>query len=242
MADLNPEHEKALLTARFLLDLGHDPEAVYANELIPANLQDWVRGKLTEEQNRTFERVRVISAAESEHDWVAGLDRTTWHYWPTLRRFLLGKKNWPRDTVASLDDASDSILSKLAHPATDEFDIRGLVLGYVQSGKTANFTAVIAKAADVGYKLVVVFSGIDKGLRRQTQLRLNRELTGYPGNPPNAVEQPPVGKQWHQFTTDALDGDFNRGRANTAALQGSQPVLLVVKKNGEVLRRLQVWF
>lgn len=242
MADLDPEHEKALRTARFLLDLGHDPEAVYANELIPANLREWVRGKLTDEQNRTFERVRVISAAESEHDWVAALDRTAWHYWPTLRRFLLGKKNWPRDTVASLDDASDSILSKLAHPATDEFDIRGLVLGYVQSGKTANFTAVIAKAADAGYKLVVVFSGIDNGLRRQTQLRLNRELTGYPGNPPNAVEQPPVGKQWHQFTTDTLDGDFNRGRANTAALQGSQPVLLVVKKNGAVLRRLQAWF
>lgn len=242
MADLEPEHDKALRTARFLLDLGHAPEAVYNNDLIPAGLREWLKGKLTEEANRTFERVRVISAAESEHDWVAALDRSNWHYWPTLRRFLLGKKNWPRDTVSSLDDASDRILAKLAPPSTDEFDIRGLVLGYVQSGKTANFTAVIAKAADAGYKLVVVFSGIDNGLRRQTQLRLNRELTGYPGNPPHAVEQPPVGKQWHQFTTDTLDGDFNRGRANTAALQGSQPVLLVVKKNGSVLRRLKAWF
>ena len=240
--DLDLEHDKALRTARFLLDLGHDPETVYASDLIPTSLRDWVRGKLTEEANRTFERVRVISAAESEHDWVAALERSTWHYWPTLRRFLLGKKNWPRDTVSSLDDASDRILAKLAHPSTEEFDIRGLVLGYVQSGKTANFTAVIAKAADAGYKLVVVLSGIDNGLRRQTQLRLNRELTGYPGNPPHAVEQPPVGKQWHQFTTDTLDGDFNRGRANTAALQGSQPVLLVVKKNGHVLRRLKAWF
>lgn len=242
MPDLDAEHEKALSTARVLLDLGHPPEAIYANELIPTYLREWVRGKLTEEANRTFERVRIISTAESENDWVAALDRGSWHYWPTLRRFLLVKKKWPRDTISSLDDASDRILAKLAPPSTDEFDIRGLVLGYVQSGKTANFTAVIAKAADAGYKLVVVFSGIDNGLRRQTQLRLNRELTGYPGNPSHAVEQPPVGKQWHQFTTDTLDGDFNRGRANTAALQGSQPVLLVVKKNGAVLRRLQAWF
>ena len=242
MTDLDHEHNKALSTARFLLDLGHAPEAVYASDLIPAYLREWVRGRLTEEANRTFEKVRIISAAESEHDWVADLDRNTWHYWPALRVFLLGKKNWPRDTVSSLDDASDRILAKLAPPTTGEFDIRGLVLGYVQSGKTANFTAVIAKAADAGYKLVVVFSGIDNGLRRQTQLRLNRELTGYPGNPPHAVEQPPVGRQWHQFTTDTLDGDFNRGLANTAALQGSQPVLLVVKKNGSVLRRLKAWF
>lgn len=242
MSNLDADHDRALATARVLLDLGHPPETVYANELIPAHLREWVRGKLTEEANRTFERVRVISAAETEHDWVAALDRSTWHYWPTLRRHLLVKKKWPRDTISSLDDASDSILSKLAPPSTDEFDIRGLVLGHVQSGKTANFTAVIAKAADAGYKLVVVFSGIDNGLRRQTQLRLNRELTGYPGNPPHAVEQPPVGRQWHQFTTDTLDGDFNRGRANTAALQGSQPVLLVVKKNGAVLRRLKAWF
>lgn len=242
MANLDAEHEKALSTARVLLDLGHPPEVVYASELIPGHLREWVRNELAEEENRTFERVRVISAAESENDWVASQDRNSWHYWPTLRRFLLVKKKWPRDTINSLDEASDSILSKLAPPDTDEFDIRGLVLGYVQSGKTANFTAVIAKAADTGYRLVVVFSGVDNGLRRQTQLRLNRELTGYPGNPSYAVEQPPVGKQWHQFTSDTLDGDFNRGRANTAALQGSQPVLLVVKKNGAVLRRLKAWF
>jgi hypothetical protein len=130
----------------------------------------------------------------------------------------------------------------LKPPTQSEFDVRGLVLGYVQSGKTANFTAVIAKAADAGYRLVVVFSGIDKGLRRQTQIRLNRELTGYAHNPKGAVRFPPVGKQWHQFTTDDLDGDFHPGRANSAALQGSQPVLIVVKKNGAVLRRLRAWF
>ncbi len=242
MSQLSTQQEQALKTARILLDLGHPKAVVLANPLIPVDLKQWVDQRLNEEANRTFERARVISATVEQSDWLGSIDRSEWHYWPTLRSFLLGVKGWPKDTVTSLDDASDRILRELKPPSTSEFDIRGLVLGYVQSGKTANFTALIAKAADAGYRLVVVFSGIDNGLRRQTQIRLNKELTGYPTNPPGAVRMPPVGKQWHQFTTDDLQGDFHAGRANHAALQGSQPVLIVVKKNGPVLRRLQSWF
>ena len=242
MVNITLLQDQALRTARLLLDLGHPKDTVVANPVIPVEFRPWVSEKLDEEANRTFERARVISASDDLTDWLAGIDRSEWHYWPTLRRYLLTIKGWPKDTVTSLDDASDRILRELKPPSTPEFDIRGLVLGYVQSGKTANFTALIAKAADAGYRLVVVFSGIDNGLRRQTQIRLNRELTGYSNNPLGAVRLPPVGKQWHQFTTDDLQGDFHAGRANHAALQGSQPVLLVVKKNGAVLRRLQAWF
>ena len=242
MSDLTPQQDQALRTARVLLDLGHSRHSVLNNPVIPEDLRAWVAIQIDQETNRTFERARVISGGDLAEDWLAGADRSDWYYWKALRAHLLGVKNWPKDTVASLDDASDNVLRQLKQPSTSEFDVRGLVLGYVQSGKTANFTAVIAKAADAGYRLVVVFSGIDKGLRRQTQIRLNRELTGYAHNPVGAVRFPPVGKQWHQFTTDDLDGDFHPGRANSAALQGSQPVLIVVKKNGAVLRRLRAWF
>lgn len=242
MSDLSPEQDQALRTARVLLDLGHPPESVIANPLIPATLQSWVAERIREEGNRTFERARVIAGPDGDDNWLSGLDRSDWYYWKALRTYLLAEKNRSKDVVASLDDASDQVLRHLKPPSTAEFDVRGLVLGYVQSGKTANFTALVAKAVDTGYRLVVVFSGIDKGLRRQTQLRLNRELTGYPHNPKGAVRFPPVGRQWHQFTTDDLDGDFHPGRANAAALQGSQPVLIVVKKNGAVLRRLRSWF
>lgn len=241
MSQLSMQHEQALRTARLLLDLGHAKEEVLTNPVIPAELREWVAERLEEESNKTFERAKVISSTEELDDWLMSVDRSEWYYWPTLRSYLLGIKGWTKDTVLSLDDASDRILRELKLPSTPEFDIRGLVLGYVQSGKTANFTALIAKAADAGYRLVVVFSGVDNGLRRQTQIRLNRELTGYSTNPRGAVRMPPVGRQWHQFTTDDLNGDFDAGRANHAALQGSQPVLLVVKKNGAVLRRLQTW-
>lgn len=242
MADLSAEQDQALRTARALIDLGHPAESAIANPLIPASLRDWVASKIQEESNRTYERARVIVGPDADDNWLSGLDRSDWYYWKTLRTYLLVEKNRSKDVVASLDDVSDQVLRHLKPPTQSEFDVRGLVLGYVQSGKTANFTALIAKAADVGYRLIVVLSGIDKGLRRQTQLRLNRELTGYPNNPKGAVRFPPVGKQWHQFSTDDLDGDFHPGRANAAALQGSQPVLIVVKKNGSVLRRLRAWF
>lgn len=242
MADLSPERDRALRTARALIDLGHDKQSVLANPAIPTEHRDWVAAEINEEANRTLERARVIAGPDADDRWLSGIDRSDWYYWKTLRTYLLIEKNRSPEVLASLDDASDQVLRRLKPPTQAEFDVRGLVLGYVQSGKTANFTALIAKAADVGYRLVVVFSGIDKGLRRQTQLRLNRELTGYPHNPKGAVRFPPVGKQWHQFSTDDLDGDFHPGRANAAALQGSQPVLIVVKKNGAVLRRLRTWF
>jgi hypothetical protein len=141
----------------------------------------------------------------------------------------------------ALDEQTDRILEQMSGPAEPEFDTRGLVLGYVQSGKTANYTALIAKCVDVGYRLIIVLTGMDKGLRRQTQIRLKREIVGYPDNRAGAVRLPPLGKHWHEFTSDSLEGDFQPGNANQAALQGSQPVLLVVKKNGPVLRKLLTW-
>jgi 6-phosphofructokinase len=85
----------------------------------------------------------------------------------------VGAKNRPRDAVNSPDDASDKVLRQLRPPTDAEFDVRCLVLGYVQRGKTANFAAVIAKAADAGYRLIIVMSGVDNRLRRQTQIRLD---------------------------------------------------------------------
>lgn len=235
-----PPEQQALRTARTLLDLGFPSDAVLSNPLIPAEHREFVRSELAREENQTLIPARSIVADPNRADWLAPLDRANWHYWPALRAYLLAR-GWDGPQLRALDDGSDRILRQLAPPTQDEFDIRGLVLGYVQSGKTANFTALIAKAADAGYCLIVVLSGIDNSLRRQTQIRLNRELVGYADNRSGAVRRPPIGRQWHQFTSEDVQGDFRPGNANYAALQRSQPVLLVVKKNAAVLRRLHAW-
>ncbi|MCD0486166.1 Z1 domain-containing protein [Streptacidiphilus sp. ASG 303] len=103
--------------------------------------------------------------------------RREW-YWPAYEK-VLHAKGWSADAVASLDQASTRVVERLADPASPEaYQARGLVVGYVQSGKTANFTGVIAKAMDAGYRLVIVLGGTLNLLRAQTQRRLDMELVG----------------------------------------------------------------
>ena len=111
-------------------------------------------------------------------------------------------------------------------------------MGYVQSGKTANFSALIAKAADLGYKLFIVLSGIHNALRQQTQRRLDREL-GLTTN--GGVGLPEPGRRWISLTTADLNGDFRPGTVSPSVLQGNERVLIVSKKNATVLRRLSQW-
>lgn len=235
------DFETALGIVRLFMSSGANRENAINNPGIPYGLRERIREAMEREENIILEPARILVSGEQRDEWLRQLDRSTWYYWPTLRTYLLGTKNWPAASVRSVDEATDRILGQMSAPSVEQFDIRGLVVGYVQSGKTANFTALIAKAADVGYRLIVVLSGIDNGLRRQTQIRLNKELVGYSDNRSGAVPLPPMGLQWHQFTTEDQDGDFRPGNANYGTLQGSQPVLLVVKKNGSVLRKLHGW-
>lgn len=100
-------------------------------------------------------------------------------YWSHYREYLLTQRGMSPDAVLALDEASSEVVSRLADPtAEDVYASRGIVVGYVQSGKTTNFTAVIAKAIDAGYRLIVVLTGMHEGLRRQTQRRLDMELVG----------------------------------------------------------------
>ncbi|MFE5969449.1 Z1 domain-containing protein [Streptomyces sp. NPDC056463] len=99
-------------------------------------------------------------------------------YWSAYEK-LLRDKGWSDAAVASLDQASHHVVERLSDPTSPEaYGSRGLVVGYVQSGKTANFTGVIAKAIDAGYRLVIVLGGTLNLLRSQTQRRLDMELIG----------------------------------------------------------------
>ncbi|WP_327252608.1 Z1 domain-containing protein [Streptomyces sp. NBC_01244] len=177
-----------------------------------------------------------IKELDEPHAVVLG-NRDTWYTgprakdkcWPAIVD-LLAKDGWPRDpAINSLDDSSTRIVSLLNHPKERAFSTRGLVVGHVQSGKTTNFTSVMAKAADRGYKLFIVLAGIHNGLRRQTQARLVQQL----------VEPNPA--MWSQLT--GVDRDFTP-QENPASYFGKNNkthVLCVVKKNATVLRKLSQW-
>jgi hypothetical protein len=100
-------------------------------------------------------------------------------YWPHYREHLLSQPGWSGESVAALDKATDDVVQRLSDPSSDDsYQSKGLVVGYVQSGKTANFAGVIAKAIDAGYRLIIVMTGTIELLRSQTQRRLDRELVG----------------------------------------------------------------
>jgi hypothetical protein len=174
---------------------------------------------------QTAQSPRAVVAGNIE-SWYAG-PRTEDRNWSALVS-ILSRDGWMDDGLKSLDDASTKVVANLPNPhGAGEFHCRGLVLGYVQSGKTTNFTAVIAKAADAGYRFFVVLSGIHDALRQQTQDRLNAQLWE------------PHPELWNRLTND---GDF-RPTDNVDALLAnqSQRVLAVVKKNGPRLRALKRW-
>lgn len=119
-----------------------------------------------------------IVIAEQHRPWYVDVRRARGFYWKAYRTYL-EKTGWPGDSLTDLDEASDLIIERLSDPLRKEcWQTKGLVVGYVQSGKTANFTAVVAKAADSGYRLIIIFAGTLDVLRAQTQRRIDKELIG----------------------------------------------------------------
>lgn len=119
----------------------------------------------------------VISKKQEWSQWYSP-EALQGHYWPRYRK-LLEQKNFDPDAIMALDLATNEIVERLANPTDPQiWQTKGLVVGHVQSGKTANFTGVVAKAIDAGYKLVIVLTGTYDNLRSQTQKRLDMELVG----------------------------------------------------------------
>jgi hypothetical protein len=125
-----------------------------------------------------------------------------------------------------------------------------LVVGHVQSGKTANYTGLICKAADAGYKIIIVLAGLHNNLRSQTQMRLDEGFLGYETAPtPDDIRIIGVGEidgdpgiRPNYATNRSNNGDFNTRLATSLGISPEQrPWLFVVKKNKTVLERLLRW-
>lgn len=179
--------------------------------------------------------VRIIGALPQKRNWTDRLSSDSWQYWKRLEALLRSDPKWEQPQVDSVSAESLRVLQYLPDPKADPpFQGRGLVVGYVQSGKTANYTAVAARAVDAGYRMVIVLSGIHDSLRNQTQNRLERELTG---NQNNHLREPDACREWVTLTTPTED--FKEQGGNI--LKSAGPFLAVVKKNVPVLQKLDRW-
>ena len=189
-------------------------------------------------------------------EWL-GAEKTNinWSYWDRYKHYLLNVESLPLAVVENLEDTTDAVLGRLEKPTREgQWDRRGMVVGHVQSGKTGHYTGLICKAVDAGYKLIVVLAGSDNGLRAQTQLRIDEGFLGFTmgyGVGEQRGQKVGVGKLpqiWGQnlhpatFTTAAEHGDFKKNVAmGMGVVPGAMPIVLVVKKNGTVLKNLFEW-
>jgi hypothetical protein len=176
-----------------------------------------------------------------------------WRFWTRYMTYLEREIGMPPDVVNNLHDVTDMILERLEDPnRSGRWDRRGMVVGSVQSGKTANYVGLINKAVDAGYKLVIVLAGIHSNLRAQTQLRVDEGVLGFDTQKTRKLDNK---SQWvgvgnlpgdklviHSLTSSEEKGDFNKRMAdNVGVMIGGNPVVLVIKKNSSVLKNLVTW-
>lgn len=203
-----------------------------------------------------LERGSTIKDPKKHIEWTP--EENNRHYWKKQRehlRSVLSKKYGNDEAskiINSIDIETNKILESMEDPSRTLFNSRGLVVGYVQSGKTANFTALISKAVDAGYKFIIVLAGIHNELRQQTQIRIDKEITGY-----NNLNLDDEFVQWDGFeqisrfypltSTGYLDGQesgefsgIGISNFSDVFIEG-RPVLAVTKKNVKVMERLIKW-
>jgi hypothetical protein len=205
--------------------------------------------------NIRMDDFRIIEDEERRTPWIGNAKANiTWSFWNRYRDYLQIEKNYSDNVLNQIDKLTDRTLDGLFNP-TEKIIVgkKGLVVGQVQSGKTSNYTGLICKAADAGYKLIIVLAGIHNNLRSQTQLRLDEGFLGFDTQHQRAYNENGVvigvGKinqigVAHSLTSSLDNGDFATKAADSMggfSFNTAEPIIAVVKKNSKVLERLHTW-
>jgi hypothetical protein len=188
-------------------------------------------------------------------DFKANHQKGDWKFWNRYATYLQNTKNFAPKVIDEIDHLTDDILDKLYDPIIRDvkgIDKKGLVVGQVQSGKTANYTGLICKAADAGFNLIIVLAGMHNNLRSQTQHRLDEDFLGFDTKHDRAWRQDEsnrigvgvLDRNNTAISITTIDSDFKKSLTDSAggvSFDVSNPILLVVKKNSTVLKRLNTW-
>lgn len=202
----------------------------------------------------------TLRGRDSEHQSWYYVQENDGFYWDRYKNYLKSVKHWGIDVVNRLSKTSSDVMDDLGNPKDHNrpFQRRGLLLGDVQSGKTATYTAICNKASDAGYRVIIVLAGMMENLRVQTQERLDAEFVGVESKytldkkADNEIKNKPVGvgkippnnpdKRIACFTSVATD--FNKATLRALGLSLrtlNGTALFVVKKNKSVLNNLYKW-
>ena len=216
-----------------------------------------LRDELLSTYTTRIDAYQILEGGERREPWLKEFKSngsSNWSFWNRYK-IHLSNKGFKKAVIAQLDDLTDNVLDKLFNPMREDVIIskKGLVVGQVQSGKTANYTGLICKAADAGFNLIIVLAGIHNNLRAQTQMRIDEGFLGRDTSQGQNIIGNTIGVgnipgfrelAAHSYTTSSdRGGDFNTAMARGAqiAFNTSEPIVFVVKKNATVLRNLLNW-
>ena len=149
-----------------------------------ANLSEEVLEEICRyvEQKYDVSQSKGFSVIHDHIPWLTKIKQDQdieFHYWDRFYKYLLKDEKLPENVINTLDNATDDILDYCGNPWDESLKRKGLVIGNVQSGKTTNYSGLICKAADAGYKVFILLTGLTNSLRSQTQERLdNYFITG----------------------------------------------------------------
>ena len=220
----------------------------------PSELKEQARRTLHARFDIRMNLGSTLVSHDTHAPWLAarrgGIDP---FYWQRYRTMLLNS-GWPPLVLATLDRSTDDLLDLLGNPAEpNAWKRRGLVMGDVQSGKTASYAALMCKAADAGYRMIILLTGTLENVRRQTQERLDSGFVGFDSRgflgSKGTKHKQHIGVGLIDGRRDGIvftssDHDFRKNAAsalNISLNAVNEPVLVVAKKNKGILERLEGW-
>ena len=177
--------------------------------------------------------------------WLHEIENRDTYYEDRYKHYLLNNQGFPTNIVNSIFEKNEKILEYLENPNHGGSWIKkGLVMGYVQSGKTANYISLINKSADIGYKLIILIAGIHNNLREQTQKRINEGFIGKDNLTQEFVGVGKINKRRIPGSLTSTMNDFKRTNLQSLGIDPKnykEPIILVVKKNYRTLDNIINW-
>ena len=185
----------------------------------------------------------ILNDYEDVEEWYRNDEVENPYFWERYRRYLIEKSSIDITSINLLDEVTlPNIMNYLGNP-NEQLSAprlkRGLIIGDVQSGKTATYSGLICKAADAGYKVVILLAGITENLRQQTQQRVDEGVIGQSWRIINNVKvrlRVGVGEDGRNIkatSMTSIESDFvgDCDKIATTIDQHNSLVLFVIKKN-----------
>lgn len=189
--------------------------------------------QLIENQKKLRDSTQVIKMDDGVKS-EAKISNDSLSAWQLYRK-RLEEKGFSNKSIYSIEKSSIEVLRSMSmdNIQRDELPIKGLVVGDVQSGKTANMAGLMAMAADIGFNYFIILSGVIESLRQQTSARLYQDMT-YSGKGNlhwNQVDKPSIGSQ----KVGQNISNFNLGEGD------KDRYFTVTLKNSSRLEKLYRW-